>query len=123
MSGDRPQTKQDVELSLDPFVFATVEEEAVRRDLTVSELIALAAEYHLADRETPRPSHRLPLAYLALEDEDGMRLDVELRAEAWELLTLLAVEEQTSPELLLQHAALQLVADLDSGRVTTRVTG
>jgi hypothetical protein len=119
--GRRSATKRDVALTLGGFAGTALETMAERQSLSPQELVSLAAEYYVAERNTPRTSSRAPRWLDELEDRGTVKLDVELRGETWEALRTRAREERTTVERLLEHATLQLIADLDAGRVTTRV--
>src|SRR5215211_2330034 len=93
---------------------------ATKREVALT-LVGLAAEYYVAERNTPRTSARAPRWLDELDDRGIVKLEIELRGETWEALRERAREERTTVERLLEHATLQLIADIDSGRVTTRV--
>jgi hypothetical protein len=119
--GRRPDTKRDLAFTLGSFAGGALEAMAERQSLTPQELVSLAAEYHLAEENAGRQAARMPRWIDELEDRGGLKLEVELRTDTWEALQERAREQRTTPERLLEHATLQLIADLDSGRVQARV--
>jgi hypothetical protein len=110
-----------VVLELGGFAGTALATEAERHSLTCEEVVSLAAEYYADDVGSPRMAHHVPTALGELDASERFRLEIELRAEIWALLEERALEEDTTLERLLEHATLQLIADLDSGRVKARV--
>jgi hypothetical protein len=108
-------------LALGNFGRATIEELAERYSLPPEEFVARAAEYWLADRDSDRASQRLPRFQREPEERETVQLSVDLAPEAWEALQEEAQRQGVAVERVLEHAALYLVADLDSGRVATRI--
>lgn len=105
------------------FAGAALLTEAERHGLSVAELVALAAEHFAGDLASPRMANRLPRVPVAGESAERLVFHVELHPETWRLLERHARDEDASLELVVEHATLQLLADLDSGRVAARVAG
>jgi hypothetical protein len=103
------------------FTGSALQAMAERQSLSPLELVSLAAEYYLADENTGRQAARMPRWLDELEDRGRLKMEVELRTDTWDAFHGRAREERTSVEWLLEHATLQLIADLDSGRVQARV--
>ena len=53
--------------------------------------------------------------------EKTVDLELDLDNETWEELESEALRQRVTIERLVEHAALYLMADLDSGRVATRI--
>jgi hypothetical protein len=119
--GRRPATTRALAVTLGSFTGAALEAMARRQSLSPQELVSLAAEYYIADENAGRQAARMPRWLDELDDRGGVTLEVEVGTETWDVLQARAREERTSPEALLEHATLQLIADLDSGRVQARV--
>jgi hypothetical protein len=103
------------------FSGAALETMAERQGLSPSELVSLAAEYYLAEENAGRQAAHMPRWLDELEDGRTRNLRVEVSSDTLNALLERAGQERTSVEWLLEHATLQLIADLDSGRVQARV--
>jgi hypothetical protein len=121
--GQHAAVTRDVELALGGFAGSALLTQAERHGLTPNELVALAAEHYAGELATPRMASRLPQVLAGDEARDRLKFHVELRPETWRVLERHARDEGASVELVLEHAALQLVADLDAGRAVARVAG
>jgi hypothetical protein len=121
--GQQAAVTRDLELALGGFAGSALLIQAERHGLTPNELVALAAEHYAGEFGTPRMANRIPRALADDNSRERLKFHVELRPETWRVLDRHARDEGTSVELVLEHAALQLVADLDSGRATARVAG
>ena len=84
---------------------------------SVSDPVAGAATYFLADREKGRPSRLLPtFAFGDSAPDEACVLGIGLDAHTWSDLESEASFQGVDVELLLAHAALYLIADLNAGR-------
>jgi hypothetical protein len=94
---------------------------ASRQGLSPQELVSLAAEFYLAEENDGRQATQMPRWLDELEDGGRAKLRVEVGSDTLDALLERAGREHTSVEWLLEHATLQLMADLDSGRVQARI--
>ena len=114
--------RRSLKLALDDFGRATLEGEAARYSVDPGELVGHAVDYYLADRDSGRPALRVPrFDRTATSTVAPLELDVELEDRTWEEAESEAARQRVSVERLLEHAALYLVADLDSGNVAARI--
>jgi hypothetical protein len=108
-------------MRFDQFGRAIVQAEAERRAVSVEELLIEAALQRLADRESRRMAWRVPhfqrdsFARPAGRSAAAQDLSVSLMLtdEDWHALEADADRQGVPLELLLRHAALCLLADLD----------
>lgn len=107
-------------LALGGFGREAIEEHARRYTLSLEALLGRAAEYYLADRHSQRMTRRLP-RFRREPDAAGAPVEIDLEPEVWEALQEEAERQGVPIERVLEHAALSLVADLDSGRVASRI--
>jgi hypothetical protein len=109
-------------LELHEFGRATLEAEAQRHTLSPEEFVGEAARYYLADRCSGRAAHQVPRFARDPMSSPQERLVVELDLEQriWRELDAESERQGVPLERLLEHAALYLIADLDSGRVPGR---
>ncbi len=109
-----------MELPLEDFGRSTVGREAARYSLTVEELVRYAVEYYLWKRHSGRQAVKLPRFSRGGEPAGpAFRLSLELDDSAWEDLQDEAQRQGSSLELVVEHAVLLLLADLDSGRAVS----
>ena len=110
-------------LELHGFVRTTLEAEAQRHTLSPGKFVEQAARYYLADRCSGRAAHPVPDFAREPTSAPQERLVVELDLEqrTWRELEAESELQGISVECLLEHAALYLIADLDSGRVAARI--
>lgn len=111
-------------LSLTHFSRTSLEREAERSGLSIPTLLARAALYYLLERESNRIAVRVPRFTHAPQAGVGshaLAVTVELGARDWSALDRVAAREGVSVERLLEHAALLLLADLESGRLAARL--
>jgi predicted DNA-binding ribbon-helix-helix protein len=116
--------RRSLELALTDFSRSSLEQVARRQGVSVSTLVARAALYYLVESESDRVAARVPRLSRepSAEIRDGLlRVTIELRAAAWRDLERASESEGLSVERLLEHAALLLLADLESGRVAARL--
>ncbi|HEY1276642.1 MAG TPA: hypothetical protein VGF25_17155 [Thermoleophilaceae bacterium] len=107
-------------LELDEFGLATLEAEARRHSLSPDQLVGHAARYYLADRGSGRPAHRVP-RFPRRRNESTVDVDLDLEGGTWRELDEESERQGVPVERLLEHAALYLIADLDSGRVAGKL--
>lgn len=112
--------RRSLKLVLDSFGRATLEAEAQRYSVSPDELVGHAVEYYLSDRNSGRPALRVP-RFGRTEAETTMELDVDLATRTWDEAEAESKRHGVSLEQLLGHAALYLIADLDSGTVAARI--
>ena len=114
--------RRSLKLALDDFGRATLEGEAARYSVEPAELVSHAVDYYLADRDSGRPALRVPrFGRTAAPTAAPLELDVELDDRTWEEAEAEAARQRVPLERLLEHAAMYLVADLDSGDVAARI--
>jgi hypothetical protein len=109
--------KRTIALILDGFARQTVEATARTRQIAPAELVAEAATYFLADLRQGRPARLVP--DFALREGEQLVLELELPEETWTALDEEADAQRIAPELLLVHATLYLIADLNAGRAVS----
>jgi hypothetical protein len=112
--------RRSLTLALDDFGQATLQVEAARLSLSTAELVGQATLYYLEDRPSGRPALRVP-RFSRDPAEKTIDLELELDHHTWEELELESMRQGVTVERLVEHAALYLMADLDSGRVATRI--
>ena len=112
--------RRSLKLALDDFGRATLEGEAARYSVEPGELVSHAVGYYLADRDSGRPALRVP-RFGRSATAAPLDLDVELDDRAWDEAEAEAARQRVPLERLLEHAALYLIADLDSGDVAARI--
>ena len=110
-------------LELHEFGRATLEAEAQRHTLSPEEFVEQAARYYLADRCSGRAAH--PVPRFARErtspPQEWLAVELDLEQRSWRELDAESERQGVPVERLLEHAALYLIADLDSGRVGGRI--
>lgn len=113
--------RRSMTLGLGGFGRATLEEQAQRYALTTEELVSRAAEYYLADRGEQRAAWRVPRFRREAGAPGDVELELDLDPEVWEELRQESERQGVPVERVVEHAALYLVADLESGRVAPRL--
>lgn len=109
---------KDVSLHLDEFGHRALTRFARGRGATEDALVRTAALYYLSERDTGRPSWRVP------RFSTGQRVPahrVELDQETWGALNDEAARQGVSADTLAVHALMFFLADLDSGRIGDRL--
>jgi hypothetical protein len=112
--------RRSLKLALDEFGRATLEGEAARYSVSPGELVGNAVEYFLADRDSGRPALRVP-RFARNASAPELEVDVDLGDRTWDEAESEATRQGVPLERLLEHAAMYLVADLDSGEVAGRI--
>jgi hypothetical protein len=115
---------REMTLELEEFSRAAVEAEARRQGLDVATLLARSAQYYILERASERLSARVPSfvqSDTAAEHGLPLRVTIDLGDGHWHQLDSAAAHEGLSVERLFEHAALLFLADLESGRVATRL--
>jgi hypothetical protein len=110
-------------LSLDEFSASALEELAERYSVSPAELGSRAARYYLSDRESGRVALRVPQLRTEAVRKPVLRLTVDLDQDSWQELAAEATRQDVSLEVLLEHAVIYFLADLDSGRVEGSMLG
>ena len=112
--------RRSLKLALDEFASATLEGEAARYSVSPGELVGNAVKYYLSDLDSGRPALKVPRFARAASSPE---LDVEVNIDdsAWDQAEAAAARQRVSIERLLEHAAMYLIADLDSGEVAARI--
>lgn len=113
--------RRSLTLTLDDFGRSTLESEAERYSLGAYELVQHAARHYLADRSAGRTAHRIPDFRKRETGRSSIHLALDLDVDVWHELDAEARRQGVTVERLLAHAALYLVADLESGRVSRRL--
>jgi hypothetical protein len=113
--------RRSMTLALGGFGRQAIEEQASRYGLPPEELVSRAAQYYLADRGLKRAARRTPrFRREAGTPDNNLELELDLDREAWTALRQESKRQGVSLEQVLEHAAMYLLADLESGRVAAR---
>jgi hypothetical protein len=110
-------------LSLDQFGASALEEHAERYSVSPAELASRAARYYLSDRGSGRGALRVPRLPTGAVRKPVLRLTVDLDQDSWQELADEATRQHVSLEVLLEHAVMYFLGDLDSGRVERSMLG
>jgi hypothetical protein len=113
--------RRSMTLALGGFGRQAIEEQASRYGLPPEKLVSRAVQYYLADRDVKRAARRTPRFRREAEAPGDLELELDLDAEAWKALREESKRQGVSIERVLEHAAMYLLADLDSGRVAARI--
>ncbi|MBN1529085.1 MAG: hypothetical protein JW895_08490 [Thermoleophilaceae bacterium] len=79
-----------------------------------------AAEYFLGDRDSGRPALKVP-RFARGGATPELDVEVDLDERTWDEAEAEAARQRVPLERLLEHAAMYLIADLDSGEVAARI--
>ena len=112
--------RRSLKLALDEFGRATLEGEAARYSVSPGELVGNAVKYYLSDLDSGRPALKVPRFARAATSPE-LEVDVNIDAGAWDQAEAEASRQRVPLERLLEHAAMYLIADLDSGEVAARI--
>lgn len=107
-------------VALDDFGHAALEAECTRLGITPARFVSRAADYYLSLRDSDRPAYRVPRFSRAARDT-SVTTEVELDGSVADQLDAEATAQGVTPERLLAHATLFLIADLDSGLIADRI--
>ena len=119
--GARKVEKRTVTLEFDEFGHGALEEQTRHFGISSAEFLQTAAVYYLADIESGRAATRVPSIPSSPQAKDRATMELELETSAWHALGDEAQRQQVRLERLLEHAFIYFLADLDAGRVTTRI--
>jgi predicted transcriptional regulator len=111
---------RSVTLHIDQFLQEALDGYAKERRGSASSVVRMAALYWLADRDSARPSWRVP-RFRREPGVSGDAVRVGVDDDTWRALEEEAVRQGVDPEVLAEHALLYFLADLDSGRVASRL--
>jgi hypothetical protein len=113
--------RRSLTLGLDQFGSAALAGTAERLHLSPEELWARAAHYYLEDICGGRLAHRFPRFRREQEADRTFSLALDLDEGDWRRLERESERQGVSVQELLEHAALYLLAELDSGRASSRL--
>jgi hypothetical protein len=117
-SRTRRRARRSIELKLDEFGRRNIEAAATRRGVAIDEFVGHAALYCLSAASSGRLSQRVPAFRRSQNGRPGpngtVTLVVRLADEHWSALEAEAKRQGVTVEALIQHAALCMLADLDS---------
>jgi hypothetical protein len=113
---------RNLTLALDEFGRTSLEGQARALDVPAAAIVSQAALYFLAELGRERAATKVPrFAREAAPGGERLELTVALDPTDWRALEREAELQHVTLERLLVHAALLLLADLDSGRVAVRI--
>jgi hypothetical protein len=110
-----------VKLALDPFGREALEDRAATLAVPPEAIVRQAALYYLALRGAERSAFRVPRFLREAEGAAPMAVSLELHEADWATLEVEAVHQHVSLDVLLKHATLLFLADVDSGRAAMRI--
>jgi len=114
--------ERHVTLGLESFTLSALDEQADRHRTTPEQIVREAALYLLADLRGARRIRRVPaFARHARPARHPATFRLSLDARSWSALTDEAARQRISVDLLLVHALLYYLSDLDSGRATLAI--
>jgi hypothetical protein len=111
--------ERDVTLHLDEFGHKALDSFVRRRRDSRSAAVRTASLYYLADREAKRTAWKVP--QFAKVTPSQKELPVRLDDETWQALVQEADRQAVPPNVLLAHAVIYFLSDLDSGRLAERM--
>ncbi len=112
-----------IPLTFTRFGWNSLEERAGSMGFSVDQFMEQAVAYYLSELDSGRAAARLPRFGTEPPDGRARVLTLELDDSCTTRLDREANHQRSSLPLLLRHAALLYLADLDDGRVAERVTG
>jgi hypothetical protein len=112
--------RRSMVLALGGFGSEAIEEHARRYTLSIETVVGRAAEHYVAEGGSQRMSRRLP-RFQREPAAAAAPVEIDLEPEVWQALQEEAERQGVPVERILEHAALLLVADLDSGRAASRI--
>jgi hypothetical protein len=109
---------KDVTLHLDEFGHRALARFARGPGETEDTFVRTAALYYLSERDSGRPSWRVP----RFSTEQAVPAhQVQLDDDTWSALEVEAARQGVTPDTLAVHALMFFLADLDSGRIGGRI--
>jgi hypothetical protein len=108
-------------LHLDEFGRTALAGYARRSSGSADAVVRVAALYYLADRDAGRTAWRVPYLRRLGSWQDGEELMVGLDSETCRALEAEAGLQGVTAAELAEHAVLYFLADLDSGRLKSRL--
>jgi hypothetical protein len=112
--------RRSLKLAVDEFGRATLEGEAARYRVSPGELVGTAIEYFLGDRDSGRAALKVP-RFARNTAAPELAVEVDLDERTWDEAESESARQRVPLERLLEHAAMYLLADLDSGEVAARI--
>ena len=114
---------RDVVLQLDDFSHHALESFIRERPRSHSAAVRTASLYYLGDRDAARQAWPVPRFATGRRTNDGhgATVTVQLDEETWEGVTNEAERQQVPAGTLVEHAIVYFLADLDSGRIASRL--
>jgi hypothetical protein len=100
-----------------------LESEARRQRLGLGALLRHAVQYYLAERASGRVAGRVPPFSRQEAGAEEISVAVELEESEWRRFEEAATVERVSVPSLLRHAAMLYLADIDSGKLASRLVG
>jgi hypothetical protein len=119
LAADR--TKREVEVALDEFALEEIERVAMRLAVSRERVVAQAVRHWRDEGSSGRLAARPPPLAPSADPHPPVPLVVDLPPADWEAVQRAAGAHHIEPDVLIGHAVLLLLADLDSGRVAARV--
>jgi hypothetical protein len=111
---------RSVTLHLEEFLQDALHGYATQQHDSPASVVRLAALYWLADRESARPSWRAP-RFRRGAPAGGETVQVGLDEDTWQALEDEGRRQGVDAGVLAEHAVLYFLADLDSGRLASRL--
>ena len=108
-----------VDVALDNFSLALLEEAARRGDGIAATLLTRAIRYYLAERDSGRPGW--PCSRSLSETGEVSKVDIRIDDSTWSAFSREAERQGTSTDQLVEHAVLYYLADDDSGRLAEKI--
>jgi hypothetical protein len=107
-------------LRLGPFEREALDRYGNSQRVTAVQVIRTAVLYYLRERDSDRLEWRMP--ELARAQPGGATaVEVEVEEETWRSLVEEAAAQSTDSETLARHALLFFLADVDSGRIASKL--
>ena len=113
----------EISIRFDEFGWSELEREASAEGLQLDRLVSLACAYYKSELANERMATLVPRFDQSAAERETRTLELELDAESLRLLEQEAERQELALERLIEHAAIFYLADLDAGRVATRVIG
>jgi hypothetical protein len=107
-------------LRLGPFEREALDRYGNSQRVTAVQVIRTAVLYYLRERDSDRLEWRMPELARA-EPGGATAVEVEVDEETWRSLLEEAAAQSTDSETLARHALLFFLADVDSGRIASKL--